>query len=75
MVERLFLDGIDLQRRGRGVSETVELSSLIDTNETETGLAFADVAIPRAKIAMHAAIRQGFPPAAFVGGFGLLKDF
>src|ERR1700682_991863 len=75
MVEWLFLDGIDLQRRGRSVPETVELSSLIDTNETETGLAFADVAVPWAKIAVYAAFGHGLPPAAFVESFRLLKYF
>src|SRR5712691_5922911 len=75
MVERLFLDGIDLQRGGRGVAQAVELPSLIHTNETETGLPFADVAMPRAEIAVHSALGNGLPPAAFVESFRLLKYF
>src|SRR6266853_701614 len=75
MVERLFLDGIDLQRRGRGVAETVKLPSVINTNETKTGLAFADVAMPWAEIAVHAAFGHGLPPAPLVEGFRLLEYF
>jgi len=75
MVEGLFLDGIDLQRRGRCVSQTVELPSLIHANETETRLAFADMAMARAEIAVHAAGGAGLPPEAFVESFRLLKYF
>jgi len=75
MIERFFLDGIDLQRRRRGIAQAVEFSALIDTNEAETGLAFSDVAMPRAKIAMHAPFGHGLPPAAFIKRFGLLKYF
>src|SRR5882762_6595719 len=73
MVERLFFDGIDLQGSRGSVAYTVEFSSLIDANETETGLAFPDVAMPRAEIAVHAAFGDGLPPAAFVECFRLLK--
>src|SRR6266403_2265986 len=75
MIERLFLDGRDLQGSRRSVASTVEFSSLIDANETETGLAFPDVAMPRAEIAVHAALGHGLPPAAFVECFRLLKNF
>src|SRR5882762_7987316 len=75
MVERLFFDGIDLQGSRGSVAYTVEFSSLIDANETETGLAFPDVAMPRAEIAVHAAFGHGLPPAAFVECFRLLQYF
>src|SRR5882762_8852027 len=75
MVERLFFDGIDLQGSRGSVAYTVEFSALIDANETETGLAFSDVAMPGAEIAVHAAFGHGLPPAAFVECFRLLKNF
>ena len=75
MIERFFLDGIDLQRCRRSVPETIKFSALINANETETRLALSDVAMPRAKIAVHAAFGHGLPPAAFVERFSLLKYF
>src|SRR5260370_22313293 len=53
MVQRLLLDGINLNGGGRGVAEAVEFSALIDTDEAEARLAFSNVAVPRAEIAMH----------------------
>ncbi len=75
MIERLFLDRIDLQRRGRGIAQAVELPTLIHANETESGLPFTDVAVPRAEIAVHSALRNGLPPSAFVEIFRPLKYF
>jgi hypothetical protein len=75
MVERLFLDGIDLQRGRRSVSETEELPSLIYADEAEAGLPFTDVAVARAEVAVYAAFGDGFPPAAFVQSFRLLEYF
>ena len=66
MVERLLLDGIDLQRGGRGVAQAIELPALVDANEAEAALPFADVAMPRAKVAVDAAVRLGLPPASLV---------
>ena len=75
MVQRFFLDGIDLQRGWLTISQTVEFPALIHTDETEAGLAFPDVAMPRAEVAMHAAIAHGFPPASLVKVLRLLKYF
>ena len=38
MIQRLFLDGVDLERGGRGVTEAVELAALVDANEAEAAL-------------------------------------
>ena len=48
MIQRLFLDGVDLQRGGRAVAEAVKLAALVDANEAEAGLAGTDVAVARA---------------------------
>ena len=75
MIQRLFLDGIDLQRGGRGVAQAVEVPALIDADEAEAALARADVAMARAKIAMHAAVGLRLPPAGFVKRLSLLEYF
>src|SRR4029077_6967509 len=75
MIERLLLDRIDLQRRRRCVSQTVELPALIHPDETKAGLPFPNVAMPRAEIAVHAPVRQRLPPTPFVERFRLLKYF
>src|SRR5712691_158828 len=74
MVQRLFLDGIDLQRGRRSVAEAVEFSSLVHADEAETGLPFPDVAVARAKVAVHTSFGRGLPPASLVQRFGLLKN-
>src|SRR5690348_10558582 len=66
MAQRLFLNWIDLDRSGMRVAERIQLSALIGANEAESGLALADVAVARAKIAMHFAVCFGFPPARSV---------
>ena len=75
MIQRFFLNGVDLQRCRGSISQAIEFSALIDANEAETGLTFSDVAVPRAKIAVHAPFGHGLPPAAFIKRFGLLKYF
>jgi hypothetical protein len=64
-----------LQRRRRSVSQAVKLSALIHADETEPALPFPNVAMPRAKIAVHAPVRKRLPPAPFVQRFRLLKYF
>src|SRR6266436_9917787 len=59
MIERLFFDGVDLQRGRRAISQAVELAAFIDANKTEAALAGIDVAVARTKIAMNA------PPVGF----------
>jgi hypothetical protein len=74
MIERLLLDGIDLQGCRSTVPEAVEFSTLIDTNEAEAGLAGMNVAMTRAKIAVNATAGFGLPPAALVERVGFLED-
>ena len=66
MVERLLFDWVDLQGSGRGVTEAVERSVLVDTDETETRLAVANVAVARTEIAVHAIVWLGLPPERFM---------
>src|SRR5579863_490452 len=66
MIQRLFLDGIDLNSSGRGVAEAIKFAAAIDANEAEAGLAFADVAVAGAKVTMNFAGGVGFPPTGFV---------
>ena len=74
MIEGLFLDGIHLESGGGGVAKTVEFAVLIDTDETESGLAMADVAMTRAEITVHVAVWFGLPPKSFVEGGRALED-
>src|SRR5260370_26537603 len=66
MIQRLFLDGINLQRGGRSIAQAVELSAFIDANETESRLSRVDVAMARTKIAVRTADGLRFPPGCFV---------
>src|ERR1700680_1902344 len=75
MVQRLFLDGINLQRRRRAISQAVKLAAFIDADETKSSLAGIDVAVARTKIAVNAAVSFRFPPARFVQCIGFLEDF
>jgi hypothetical protein len=74
MVQRLFLDGIDLQSRGMRVTQAVEFSALVHANEAKSGLPFPDVAVPRAKIAVRFAARLRLPPTGFMQLRGFLKN-
>src|ERR1700733_1903593 len=75
MVERLLLDRINLQRCGRTIAEAVKFAALIDAYEAKSGLPFPDVAMPRAEIAMRAAIGRGLPPTRLVQLLGSLEHF
>ena len=66
MIQRFLLDGIDLQRGRMSVAQAVKLAALIRADEAEAGLPFADMAMPRTKIAMHLAVGFSLPPASFV---------
>src|SRR4029077_7885381 len=74
MIQRLFFDGVDLQRGWRSITEVVELAVLIDADKAESRLAGMNVAMPGAKKAVHAPVAFRLPPARFVQGFGLLED-
>jgi len=75
MIQRFFLDGIDLQRGRRAVAQAVQLAALIDPNETESGLAWIDVAMPGTEIAMDAPAGFRFPPARLVQPLRFLENF
>jgi hypothetical protein len=48
-VSRLFLDGIDLQRRGMRVAQAVELAAFVRADVAEPGLPSANMAVPRGR--------------------------
>ncbi len=66
MIQRLFLDGINLHRGRMRIPEAVKLSALVRANEAEPRLSLADMAVPRTKVAMHLAVRLSVPPPRFV---------
>jgi hypothetical protein len=68
MVERLFFDGVDAEAGGAAVGG--ELHGAIDHLADKAGaaLAFVQLAVARAKVALDAAIGQRVPPAAGVAG-------
>jgi hypothetical protein len=74
MVQRLFLDGINLDGGGRGIPEAVQPAVFIDANVAEAGLALPDMAMARAKVAVDAAAGFAFPPESFVEAGGVLED-
>src|SRR6202162_6090423 len=74
MVERLFLDGVNLQGGGRSVAQAVELAALVDADEAESRLALADVTVARAEIAMDPAAGLRLPPAGLVQRLRFLKE-
>lgn len=45
MVQRFFLNGIDLKRGGMSVTQAVKLAALIRANKTEPGLPFTNMAV------------------------------
>jgi hypothetical protein len=74
MIEGLFFDGVNLKSGGGSVAEADEFAALIDPDVAKTGLAWTDVAVARAKIAMDAVVRFGFPPKGIVEVGGVLED-
>ncbi len=66
MIQRFFLDGIDLQRGWVRVAEAVKFPALIRADETEPRLPLANMAVPRTQIAMYFACGFGFPPPCLV---------
>jgi hypothetical protein len=75
MVERLFLNGVDLDRRRGSVTQAVKLAAFVHADEAETGLPFADVAVARTKITMRLIVGLSLPPTGFVQCSGFLKNF
>src|SRR5215471_14480966 len=74
MIQRLLLNGINLQSRGGTVSEIIKLSVLIGADETESRLPWMNVAVTRTKIAVNAAVCFRLPPERFVKFFRFLED-
>jgi len=74
MIERLFLDGVDLESGGRSVTKTVQFAVLIHADVTETGLALPNVTVARAEVAVNAIVRFALPPESLVERRGGLED-
>jgi hypothetical protein len=74
MVQRFFLDGINLQSGGRTVPETIEFAVLVDADEAESSLAGMNVTVARTKITVHSPVRFRFPPTGFVKLSRFLED-
>src|ERR1700675_3459281 len=74
MIQRFLLDRINLQRRRSSVAQAVKFSTLIDTDETKSGLSRMNVAMAWTEVTMHAAASFRLPPAPFVQLVGFLED-
>src|SRR5215471_6363594 len=74
MIQRFFLDWIDLQRGRRTVTQTIKLSAAIHANKAKSRLSFMNVAMARAKKTVNSLPCFGFPPTPFVEQFGIGKD-
>src|SRR6516165_1656974 len=74
MIQWLFFNWINLQRRRSGVTQTVEFSVAIHTNETEARLPGMYVAMARTQETMHPPARFRLPPTRLVERFRLLED-
>src|SRR5207253_300761 len=74
MIQRLFLDGVNLQRGRRAISQAKELPILIDANETEPRLTGMDVTMAWTKIAVNSSAWLRLPPTGLVQPFCLLED-
>src|SRR6266581_1066610 len=66
MIQRLFFDGVNLQRGRCPISKVIECSVLIGANEAESRLAWMDMAMARTKIAVNSPVCFRLPPAGFV---------
>src|SRR5260370_13876709 len=73
MIQRFFLNGIDLQSRRRAVTQVVKFSVLIDPNEAEASLTRTNMAMAGTEEAPDAAVNLPPPttavrrPLAFFG--------
>src|ERR1700741_3144913 len=74
MVQRFFLDGVDLKRSRRAVSQAVKFATFIDADKTEASLPGINVAVAWTKIAVDAAVGFRFPPTRFVQSLRFLED-
>src|SRR5258708_28687540 len=74
MIQRFFLDRIDLQRRRRAVTQVVELAVLIDPNEAKASLTRTNMAMAGTEEAMDAAVSLPLPPAGLVQLLRFLED-
>ena len=66
MIERLLLNGINLQRSRMRIPQAVKLPALIRAYVAEPSLPLANMAMPRTKIAVHFAASLSLPPASFM---------
>ena len=61
VVERFFFNGINAKATGAAIGGENDLILLSGSNETQTSLAFAELAKSWAEIALYATIFQGVP--------------
>src|SRR5439155_27308681 len=64
VVERLFLDRIDAESRGAAVGGEHHAAAFHLAHEAQAALAFVQLAVARAQVALHAPVGQGVPPPA-----------
>src|SRR6185295_14646848 len=67
LVERLLLHRVDAEPRGAAVGGEVHLAAFHLAHETETALAFVQLAVARAQVALDATVRKRVPPPTFHG--------
>src|SRR5258708_39850499 len=72
MIQRFFLDRIDLQRRRRAVTQVVELAVLIDPNEAKASLTRPNMAMAGAEGERSTALSAPLPPARLPQRLGFL---
>ena len=61
MIERLFLYGVDAESTGASIAGKDYGSVTVGPHITGAALAFAQLAVPRAQVALNAAIFQAMP--------------
>src|SRR5262249_60670977 len=68
MIERLLLDRIDAEAARAAITEELDLPCLRPPHEAQAALPIAQLAGPRAHVALHTPILQRVPVARFDDG-------
>ena len=66
MIQRLLLDGIDVERGRASVAELNQAAFDILSDEAETSLVLSDVAVARTEITVETAVGHRLPPSRLV---------
>jgi len=72
MIERLLFNWIDAEPRGASISCKHDLAALPRPHKAQTPLAFMQLAVSRANVALDAAVVQKVPIAAWLAGKRLI---